>query len=230
MCVYVNPKLLIYLRAPDPLSTLVTRSLFSISVNLFCTVCILISWGLFTRVNTKQATPMTSVLLLFSHSGVPKSFRSHGLQDARLHCSSRLTESAQTHVHWVGDAIQPSHPLSSPSPLALNVSQHQGLFTWVGSSHQVTKVLELQLQHQSFQWIFRVDFLQDGLLWSPCCPSNSQESSPTPQSESISSSALSLLYGPVLTSIHDYWKNHSFDYMDLCLQSLCFLICCLGWS
>ena len=56
-------------------------------------------------------------------------------------------------MHWVGDAIQPSHPLSSPSPLALNVSQHQGLFTWVGSSHQVTKVLELQLHHQSFQWI-----------------------------------------------------------------------------
>ena len=107
--------------------------------------------------NTYQNT--WSILLRFSHSGVPKSFRSHGLQDARLHCSSPLTESAQTHVHWVGDAIQPSHPLSSPSPLALNVSQHQGLFTWVGSSHQVTKVLELQLQHQSFQWIFRVDFL-----------------------------------------------------------------------
>ena len=61
----------------------------------------------------------------------------------------------QTHVHCIGDAIQPSHPLSSPSPPALNLSQHQGLFQWVGSSHQVAKVLELQLQHQSFQWIFR---------------------------------------------------------------------------
>ena len=61
----------------------------------------------------------------------------------------------QTHVHWVGDAIQPSHPLPSPSPPALNLSQHQG----VSSLHQVAKVLELQLQHQSFQWIFRVDFL-----------------------------------------------------------------------
>ena len=70
-----------------------------------------------------------------------------------------LPEFAQTHIHWVGDAIQPSHPLSSPSPLALNLSQHQGLFQWVSSSHQVAKVLELQLQHQSFQWIFRVDFL-----------------------------------------------------------------------
>ena len=64
----------------------------------------------------------------------------------------------QTHIHWVGDAIQPSHPLSSPSP-AFNLSQQQGLFQWVNSSHQVAKVLEFLLQHQSFQWIFRVDFL-----------------------------------------------------------------------
>ena len=80
-----------------------------------------------------------------------------------------LLEFAPTHVLWVSDAIQPSHPLSPPSPLALNLSQHQGLFQWVGSSCQVAKRLELQLQHQSFQWIFRVDFLQDGLVWS-CCP------------------------------------------------------------
>ena len=70
----------------------------------------------------------------------------------------QLPEFTQTHVHRVGDAIQPSHPLSSPSPPALNLSQHQGLFRWVSSSHQVAKVLELQLQHQSFQWIFRTDF------------------------------------------------------------------------
>ena len=67
-----------------------------------------------------------------------------------------LPEFAQTHVHWVDDAIQPSHSLSSPS-LAPSLSQHQGLFQWVSSLHQVDKVLELQ--HQSFQWIFRVDFL-----------------------------------------------------------------------
>ena len=71
----------------------------------------------------------------------------------------QLPELAQTHVHWVSDAIQPSHPLSSLSPPAFNLSQHQGLFQWVSSSHQVAKVLELQLQHQSFQWIFRTDFL-----------------------------------------------------------------------
>ena len=71
----------------------------------------------------------------------------------------QLPELAQTHVHWVGDAIQPSHPLLSPFPPAFNLSQHQGLFKWVSSSHQVAKVLEFQLQHQSFQLIFRTDFL-----------------------------------------------------------------------
>ena len=70
-----------------------------------------------------------------------------------------LLEFAQTHVYWVSDANQPSHPLSSPTPPALNLSQHQGLFQWVSSSHQLTKVLECQIQLQSFQWIFRVDFL-----------------------------------------------------------------------
>ena len=71
----------------------------------------------------------------------------------------QLPELAQTHVHRVSDAIQPPCPLLSPSPPAFNLSQHEGLFQWVSSSHQVAKVLELQLQHQSFQWIFRTDFL-----------------------------------------------------------------------
>ena len=71
----------------------------------------------------------------------------------------QLPESTQTHVHWFGDAIQPAHPLLSPFPPTFNHFQHQGLFKWVSSSHQVTKVLKLLLQHQSFQWIFRVDFL-----------------------------------------------------------------------
>ena len=68
-------------------------------------------------------------------------------------------EFIQTHVLWIGDAIQPSHPLSSPSPPTFNLFQHQSLFKWVSSSHQKAKVLELQLQHQTFQWIFRTDFL-----------------------------------------------------------------------
>ena len=76
----------------------------------------------------------------------------------------QLLESTQTHVHWVSDAIQPSHPLLSPSPPALSPSQHQGLFKWVSSTHQVATVLEFQLQHQYFQWTprlisFRMDWL-----------------------------------------------------------------------
>ena len=71
----------------------------------------------------------------------------------------QLPEFTQTHVHWVGDAIQPSHPLLSPSPPALNLFQHQDLFQWVSSSHQVAKVLEFRLQHQSFQWTPRTDLL-----------------------------------------------------------------------
>ena len=78
---------------------------------------------------------------------------------------NQLPEFTQTHVYWVTDDIQPSHPLLSPSPPAFNLSQHQGLFKWVNSSHQVAKILEFQLQHQSFQWIysglisFRMDWL-----------------------------------------------------------------------
>ena len=72
---------------------------------------------------------------------------------------------------------------------------------------------------------FRID-----LVWSPCCPRDSQKSSPTPQFKSISSLVLSLLHGPTLTSVHDYWKNHSFDYVDLAQWCLCFLICCPGLS
>ena len=124
----------------------------------------------------------------------------------RMDCSTplfpaqhQLLELAQTHVHPVGDAIQPSHSLSSPFPPAFSLSQDQGLFQWVSSSYQVAKVLEFQFQHQSFQWIFRTNFLSDGLVGSPCCSRDSQESSPTPQFNSIASSALSFLYSPALT-------------------------------
>ena len=98
-------------------------------------------------------------LVQFSHTVMSDSMRPHGLQRARPPCPSLTPGVHPTHVHWVGDAIQPSHPLSSPSPPAFNLSQRQGLFQWISSSHQVAKVLQFQLQHQSFQWIFRIDFL-----------------------------------------------------------------------
>ena len=85
----------------------------------------------------------------FSCSDVPNSLQPHESQHARPPCPSPLPESTQTNVHWVSDVIQPSHPLSSPSSPAHNLSQHQGLFKWVSSSHQVAKVLEFQLQHPS---------------------------------------------------------------------------------
>ena len=94
----------------------------------------------------------------------------------------QLPELTQTHVHRVGDAIQSSHPQLSPSPPAFNLSQEQGLFKWISSSHQVARLLERQ--HQFFQWIFRTDFLVDWLVWSPYSPRDSQESSPIPQFKS----------------------------------------------
>ena len=115
-----------------------------------------------------------------------------------------------THIHRVHDAIQPSYPLSSPSPPAPNPSQHQSLFQWVKSSHEVAKVLEFQLQHHSLQRNPRAD-LQNGLVGPPCSSRDSQESSPTPQFKSISSLVLNFLHSPTLTSIHDHLKNHSLD-------------------
>ena len=121
----------------------------------------------------------------------------------------QLLEFTQTHVHRVGNAFQPPHPLLSPSPPTFNLSQNQNLFKWVSSSYQVAKVLEFQLQHQSYQWTPRTDLLSDGLVGPPCSPRDSQESFPTPQFKSIKSLGLSFLYSPTLTSIHDHWKNHS---------------------
>ena len=122
------------------------------------------------------------------------------------------------------ESVMPSNCLilCHPSPPTFSLYQHQHLFQGVSALHQVAKVWEFQLQHQSFRWIFSTDLLLDWLVWSPCCPRDSQKSSPAPQLESINSLALSLLYGPTLTSIHDYWKNHSFDITLLAKWCLCF--------
>ena len=121
----------------------------------------------------------------------------------------QLPELAQTHIHRVGNAIQPSQPLPPFSPSAFNLSQHQGHFQWVSSSHQVAKigasasasVLPLNIQ-DSLGLTGWISLLSKWLF---------KESSPTPQFKSINSSALSFVYSPTLTSIHDYHKNHSFD-------------------
>ena len=133
----------------------------------------------------------------------------HGLQHARLPCPSPTRRDTQTHVHWISDAIQLSHLLWPPS-LALNFSQHQSfpvsqLFSLGGWRLASASPLPMNIQG-----------------WFPLGltgPRDSQESSPAPQFESVNSLALSLLYGPTLTSIPDCWKNHSFDYTDLCRQS-----------
>ena len=140
-----------------------------------------------------------NILLSFSCSVVFDSLRPCGLQHTRL-----LGPSPFPGVHSNScplDATQPSHALSPPSPFAFNLSQNQGLSQWVSSLHQVLKVLEFQLQ--PFQCIFGVGFLQDWLVWARCCPRDSQQSSLALQFKSINSSALSLLYGPTFTSIHD---------------------------
>ena len=123
----------------------------------------------------------------------------------------QLPESAQTHVHWVSDAIQPSHPLSSPSPSAFNLSPHQGLFQGVSSSHQVGQSIGVSASASVLPMNIQDWFPLGWMVGSPCSPRDSQESSPTPQFKSINCSALSFLHSPTLTSIHDHRKNHSLD-------------------
>ena len=146
-----------------------------------------------------------------SRSVMSDSLWPHELQHARPPCPSQtpgVYSNSCPLSQWCHPAISSSVIPFSSCP---QFPQHQGLFQWVSSSNEVAKVLEFQLQHQSFQWTPRTDLLQDGLAGSPCSPRDSQESSPTPQFKRISFSALSFLYSPTLTSIHDHWKNHSLD-------------------
>ena len=150
----------------------------------------------------------------------------------------QLPEYTQTHVHWISDAIQPSHPLSSsPSP-ALNLSQDQGLFKWVNSSHQVAKVLVLQLQHQNTQELisFRMDWL-DLLADQGTLKSLLQHHSSKASILLCSALFIVQLSHPYMTTgktialtrrtFVDKVMSLLFSYLFF---YLCFLICCLGWS
>ena len=164
---------------------------------------------------TKEDTDLLEVASRVQFSSVAQSCltlfdpMNHSTPGLPVH--HQLPKSTQTHVHWVGDAIQPSHPLLSPSPPSLNLSQHQGLFQWVSSSHEVAKILELQLQYQVLPMNTQ-DWTPLGWTgWISLQSKDSQEFSPTPQFKRINSSVLSFPYSPTLTSIHDHWKNHSLD-------------------
>ena len=128
-------------------------------------------------------------------------------------------EHTQTHVHWVSDAIQPTDPLLSPSPLLFNLSQHQGVFQWVNSSHQVAKVFIFSIS-PSKEYSGLISFRLVGSHWSP---RDFQESSPTPQFKSINSSVLNFLYSPTLTSIHDYCKTIALTRWTFASQMMCLL-------
>ena len=149
--------------------------------------------------------------LFFSHSIMSDSLRPIGLQHRRgFPILYNLPELAEIHVHWVSDAIQPSHPLSSPSPPAFNLSQHQGLFQWVRSSHQVAKVLDFQIQHQSsinIQDWFPLGCT--GLISLQAKGLSRVSSNTTIQKHQFFGTQF--LYSLTLTSIHGYWKNYSFD-------------------
>ena len=131
-----------------------------------------------------------------------------------------LLEFAQTHVHWVGDAIQPSCHLSSPSLPVFNLYQHQGLYQWVALHIRWPKYWSFSFSiSPSNEYSGLISFRTD---WfdSPCSPRDPQESSPVPQFKGINVLQCSaFFYCPALTCLHDYRKNHSFDSMDLCWQS-----------
>ena len=149
----------------------------------------------------------------FSRSGMSNCLQPYGLQDARLSCPSLTPRACSNSSHWCHPTISSpvipssSHLHSFPASGSFPMSQ------FFASGSQSTGVSALaSVLLMNIQDFFRID-------WSPCSPRDSQESSPTPQFKIINSSALSFLYSLTLTSIHDYWKNHTLDYMDLCWQS-----------
>ena len=162
--------------------------------------------------------PSSCLLLLLSHSVTSDSLQPHGLQHARLPCSSLSPKVCSNSCPWSLWCYLTISSSATPFSFCLQYFTASGsspmshLFTLGGQSTGTSvssSVLPMNVQGWS---------LYDGLVWSPCCPRDSQESSLAPQFKGISSSVLSLLEGPALTSIHDYWKNHSFEYMELWSQ------------
>ena len=143
---------------------------------------------------------------------------------------NRLLEFAQVHVHWIGNAIQVSYPLTPSSPSALNLSQHQGLFQWVGSSHQVVKTSEpspsASVLPMNIQGWFTLELT--GLI---SLQSKGLSRVFSKQFKSINSSAFSFLYSPTLPSIHDYWKSIALTIWTFIgkMMSLLFNMCLSGF-
>ena len=167
-------------------------------------------WTFFSKVNQLYV-----YILLFSRQAMSDSSQPHGLQHTRLPCSShspRVYSSSCPLRWWWYPTIS-----SSASPFSFCL---QSFLVW--GSLPKNHLFASGNQNIGASASIRPLTIQG---WTPCCPRDSQESSPAPLLESINSSALNLLYGPTLISIHDYRKNHSFDWTDLCL---CLLICCLG--
>ena len=165
----------------------------------------------------------------------PNLWDSHWLQHTRPPCPHHLLDFAQTHVHWISDAIQLSHPLLPSFPPALNLPQHQGLFQWVSFSHQVAKVLELQ--HQSFQWIVRTDEYSRNITlkieWFDLL-SVQGTLKILLQHHSSKPSILRDLAFFIVQLSHPYMTTRKpqlwLDRSLLAKWCLCFLICCLGLS
>ena len=147
----------------------------------------------------------------FNRSVISNSLQPHESQHARPPCPSQTLgfySNSCPSSQWCHPAISSSVVLFSSCSQSLPAS---GSFPTSQLFPEMAKVLEFQLQHQSFQWTPRTYLLQDGLVGSPCSPRDSQESSPTPHFKSINFLALSFLHSPTLTSLPDHWKNHSLD-------------------
>ena len=163
-----------------------------------------------TMLNSRCVQPIHLQLSSVAQS-CPKCLWPHGQQHTRPPSPSpnpRVYSNSCPFGRWCHPTISSSlipfssHLQSFPASGSFQMTQ---FFTSGGQS------MEFQLQHQSFQWMLRTNFLENGLVGSPCSPRDSQQSFPTPQFKSIRCSVLSFLYSPTLTSIHDYWKSHSPD-------------------